>query len=65
MARREFRNLAKYCEKTYGSHYEEDEAWFICPECQEPIYFDDWTEEETHGWSDCPICETNLYEDVE
>ena len=32
MTRREFRNLAKYCEETYGSHYDEDEAWFICPE---------------------------------
>ena len=65
MTRREFRNLAKYCEETYGSHYDEDEAWFICPECGEPIYFDDWAAEETADWSMCPICEINLYEDVE
>lgn len=65
MARREFNRLAEYCEETYGSPYNREETWFICAECQEIIYFDDWTEEETHGWACCPICETNLYEDVE
>ena len=41
MARREFNRLAEYCEETYGSPYNREEVWFICPECQEIIYFDD------------------------
>ena len=44
---------------------ENDGYEVICPECGEPIYFDDWTAEETADWSMCPICEINLYEDVE
>ena len=57
MTRREFRNLAKYCEETYGSHYDEDEAWFICPECGEPIYACDW---QGHDFSTCPVCEFEM-----
>lgn len=31
-----------------------------CPECGEPIYFEDWYNdlEATQNWTACPVCET-------
>ena len=60
-----WKDAAKYCRREYGVQVDEGEGFFICVECGEPIYFDDWTSEETADWSICPICEINLYEDVE
>lgn len=34
-----------------------DDAWFICPECGEPIYYCDWKDKEVDR-NCCPICET-------
>lgn len=45
---------AKYCEETYGIFVDWDERFFECPECGEPLYFEDWPSEE---FVTCPICE--------
>lgn len=33
-----------------------DEKFFICPECGEPVYADDWEDTDFDGVK-CPICE--------
>ena len=63
--------LAKYCKKTYGVQVDWDEEFFICPECGEPIYKDDWRDSdyalgamptlEDQSFY-CPICEEVIYE---
>lgn len=46
---------AKLCEELFGTFIDWDERFFICPECDEPLYFEDW---ENHDWHSCPVCET-------
>ena len=45
---------AEYCYMTFGVQVDHEERFFICPECGEPIYEEDW---EGHDFSMCPICE--------
>lgn len=62
-------NLAKHCEETYGTFVDYDEEFFACPECDEPIYSDDWELSDFtlgkrfHGKMYCPICENILMGD--
>ena len=35
-----------------------EERFYHCPECGEPVYEDDWYEEELEKFI-CPICEFN------
>ena len=46
--------VARHCEEEYGTHIDWDEEFFICPECEEPIYRVDWEDEELRI---CPVCE--------
>lgn len=46
--------VAETCEQVYGVHVDWEERFFICPECDEPIYEADW---DLHDWTMCPICE--------
>ena len=46
--------VARHCEEEYGTHIDWDEEFFICPECGEPIYKDDWDADELRV---CPVCE--------
>lgn len=55
-------SAAKMCEIVYGIFVDWEEKFFICPECDEPIYECDWYDH--HNWDMCPICETN-WEDIE
>lgn len=64
-----FDRLGKYCEKTYGVPYvnTEDDCYFICPECDEPLLAEDWSDEELINGNDacCPVCGyklTSIYE---
>jgi hypothetical protein len=50
-------DCAKYCEEIYGVFVDWEEEYFICPECDEPIYADDWGDHD--HWNFCPICEFN------
>ena len=52
---------AKLCEELFGTFVDWDERFFICPECDEPIYECDFKD---HGWYTCPVCET-YWEDIE
>lgn len=53
---------ANYCEETFGSHFDREESFFICPECGEPIYCVDWRD--YAWWDTCPICEC-IWEDID
>ena len=44
----------RYCEDVFGTYVDLEERFFICPECDEPIYEEDY---EGHDFSMCPICE--------
>lgn len=52
-----WRQAAQMCEEVYGIFVDWEEKFFICPECDEPIYMEDW---ESHDWKTCPICEFEL-----
>lgn len=47
---------AKKVEEDYGGFVDWDEKFYNCPYCGEPVYEDDWTEEELKNFI-CPICE--------
>lgn len=53
---------AKFCEETFGSYVDWEERFFHCPDCGEPLLFEDW---EDHDFEICPICEFNFEEDAE
>lgn len=42
-------------ESVYGGFVDWGERFYICPECDEPVYEDDWKEEELKSEL-CPIC---------
>ena len=49
-----FKEAALYCEETYGTFIDLEEEFFNCPECGEPILYEDWYNL-TNYWH-CPIC---------
>jgi hypothetical protein len=57
-----WKQAAKFCEKTYGSYVDWDEGFFICPECDDPIYECDW--EDCDDWDVCPVCDFNFAEEA-
>ena len=73
-AKKKFIEALTYVNENFGVEYGEgaDErvpaftniegAWYICPECGEPIYFCDWADED--NFMRCPICHWN-YETCE
>ena len=60
--------FAQMCQSGYGVEVDWHEGFFICPECGEPIYEEDWTDEDYNlghmycGKWYCPICESLLFE---
>lgn len=59
-------DLAKYCDRVYGVHVDFYEEFFMCPDCDEPIYACDWIFPEdfdVDGKICCPICESQLVDD--
>ena len=55
-----WKDAAKYCRREYGVYVDNGEGFFICPECGESIYAEDW--EDYEDWDECPICEFNFKE---
>ena len=49
-----WKRTARKLEDLYGVLVDYDEEFFICPECGEPIYREDWCAED-FKW-ECPIC---------
>lgn len=47
---------AEYVARVYGAYVDWDERCYICPECGEPVYECDWSEDELCDFL-CPICE--------
>lgn len=63
--REEFDEARKYCINTYGvvsnfDNEDDEDDWFNCPECEEPLLAQDWDKVENWEplmpWSACPIC---------
>lgn len=57
-----FVEAAQYCNEYYGAelYYDENDLieGFECPNCGEPIYFEDWRHSsDTDNWLKCPVCE--------
>ena len=44
---------ATYCEEMYGMGMNTEEGYFVCPECGEPLYEEDYRR---HYWDSCPVC---------
>ena len=61
MVKATWKDMAVFCEVTFGSHVDYEEGFFICPECDEPLYEDDYP---GHDFHTCPICEVK-FEEVE
>ena len=47
---------AMFAQKEYGAYVDWEERFYSCPFCDEPIYEEDWADEE-YGEFLCPICE--------
>lgn len=48
---------AKVVEEEFGGYVNWDEEYFICPECSEPVYAEDWDDSEFALAAICPICQ--------
>lgn len=58
--------LARYCQSVYGVSIDWTERYFICVECGEPIYEEDWSSDELlELGGHCPICGADWYENEE
>lgn len=51
---------AVYCEETFGSYVNMSEGFFVCPECGEMIYEEDW--DDHYNWDECPVCGVDFWE---
>lgn len=58
MVKATWKDMAVFCEVTFGSHVDYEEGFFECPECGEMIYRSDW---EDYDYTNCPVCEFNFY----
>lgn len=46
---------AKVIESVYGTQVDWEERFYVCPECGEPVYDDDWDDDNLREEL-CPIC---------
>ena len=66
----QFKNFGEYLEEAYGCAIIYDEETGLiesveCPDCAEPILFEDWSDIDTENWTICPICGWSEEEDDE
>ena len=52
-----WKQAANAAAEDYGCFVDYEEGFFICPECDEPIYACDW---QGHDFSTCPVCEFEM-----
>lgn len=68
MTKAQFRQFVNKMVDTYGVYsyldneddIAADNLWCNCPECDEPILWDDWHDDETFHAGACPICEASF-----
>ena len=53
-----WKEIALELEEIYGAYVEYEEGFFICPECGEPVYKEDWDDGDFEDCK-CPICQWN------
>ena len=53
---------ANTVKEVYGGYVDYEERFYICPFCDEPVYEEDWTDEQLCDFM-CPICEDEDEED--
>lgn len=46
-----------------GGEKDKEILGFTCPICNEPLYFEDWNNNQTRNWSICPICGSYLVDE--
>lgn len=49
--------IAFYLEKEFGAYVNWTEEFYICPNCDEPIYKEDFDSLVDFGGCLCPVCE--------
>lgn len=60
MKNNNWKQMAYLVAVNYGGFVDWDEGYFLCPECGEPIYEDDWANSDLIDGNDnfiCPVCE--------
>lgn len=69
MKRGEFRRFMVWTTNTYGVANTfandggwDDDLWVMCPECGEPILWEDWKDDSDLAAGYCPICGFNIME---
>jgi predicted RNA-binding Zn-ribbon protein involved in translation (DUF1610 family) len=56
---------ALFCHRVYGAEWNDEDNFFICPECGEPIYHEDYNLELEGIMMCCPICGFDWYGEAE
>lgn len=57
--------VANQVREDFGMFVDWDERFFICPECDEPIYEEDWDKDIILENGYCPVCGAALMPDCE
>jgi len=52
----QWKKNAQYVQTAFGVFVDWHEGFYTCPCCGEPVYEDDWSQEELENFI-CPICE--------
>ena len=50
----DWESTANMCQSVYGVYVNWEKRFFMCPDCDKPIYECDWEDED---FAFCPICE--------
>lgn len=51
-----FKQWAEYVNQTYGTQYDTEEMFFVCPDCGEPLYLCDMNTDDFFYNGICPVC---------
>lgn len=69
----EYNEAKRYVKNTFGvpvyeeDDYQDEDEYFCCPECAEPLYAVDYDYSISWGrkpWSYCPVCGYDWYNDT-
>lgn len=53
---------ARTVETVFGGFVDWEERFYLCPECDEPVYEEDWNDDDLFDML-CPICEYSNHEE--